>query len=60
MKVLPERELDIIRGKMLIGAASKEELYFFLTYVNTLESLVEEASIEDFYGTGGWRHRIGW
>ncbi|GAF76704.1 unnamed protein product [marine sediment metagenome] len=53
------RELDMIRGKMLVAAATKEELADFLTYVTTLESLVEEASSEDFYGTDGWQHRIG-
>lgn len=58
--VLPERELDMIRGKMLVNRATQEELHEFLHYVNVLESLVDEASDEDFYGTEGWRHRIGW
>ena len=59
MKV-PEREIDMIRGKMLVNAASKEELHTFLFYVTALECLVDEASMEDFYGTEGWRHAIGW
>jgi len=60
MKVRPENEIDIIRGKMLVNAATQEELHDFLRYITTLESLVEEASQEDFYGTEGWRHRLGW
>lgn len=55
-----ERDLDMIRGKMLVAAASREELHDFLYYVSMLEDLVEEASDEDFYGTEGWRHRLGW
>jgi hypothetical protein len=53
------RELDTIRGKMMVAAATKEELQDFLTYVTALEGLVEEASEEDFYGTEGWQHRLG-
>jgi len=55
-----ERELDMIRGKMLVNAATQDELHDFLRYVSVLESLVEDASMEDFYGTEGWRHHIGW
>ncbi len=59
MKIKSTRELDTIRGKMMVGAATKEELQDFLTYVIALEGLVEEASMEDFYGTEGWQHRLG-
>ena len=54
-----EKELDMIRGKMLVNAATTEELHAFLTYVAVLESLLEEADEDDFYGTEGWRYRIG-
>ncbi len=53
------RELDTIRGKMLVNKASQEELHKFLNYVGEVEMLVEEASMEDFYGTEGWQHRLG-
>ena len=56
----PEKELNIIRGKMMINAATQYETDKILEYINTLEALVEEASDADFYGTEGWRHRIGW
>jgi hypothetical protein len=59
MTLKTERELNVIRGKMLVAAASPMELQDFLTYVTALEALVEEASMEDFYGTEGWRRRIG-
>jgi hypothetical protein len=59
IKLPSERELNVIRGKMLVNAASQEELHLFLHYVTALEGLVEEASMQDFYGTEGWQHRLG-
>ena len=53
------RELDVIRGKMLVGHATIKELQDFLIYVSALEGLVEDASVEDFYGSEGWQHRLG-
>ena len=55
-----EKELNIIRGKMLVNYVTNYEITEFLKYVSALESLVEEASNEDFYGTRGWQHRLGW
>ena len=59
-EVRSEREIDMIRGKMLVAAATAKELQDFLVYVQILETLVDQASNEDFYGTEGWRHLIGW
>lgn len=60
LPVRKERELDMIRGKMLVNCATRQELCDFLTYVSNLETLVEEASNDDFWGSEGWRHMIGW
>lgn len=54
------REIDMIRGKLIVGKATVEECHTFLEFVNQLEAMVEEASMEDFYGTEGWEHRLGW
>lgn len=59
IKLKSEAELYEIRGKMMVNAASQQEVFDFLSYVNVLESLVEDASCEDFYGTEGWRESIG-
>jgi hypothetical protein len=58
MKVKSSREINIIRTKILVGDANKEDIQDFLYYVSLVESLVEEASDEGFYGTEGWRKRI--
>ena len=60
IEVKSEREINMIRGKMLVNAATRDELHDFLTYVTALEVMVEEASRDDFYGTEGWSHRLGW
>lgn len=59
MKLKSISELDTTRGKMMVGHATTAEVMDFLTYVSALESLVQEASDEDFYGTEGWEHRLG-
>jgi hypothetical protein len=60
MKIKSEQEINVIRGKMLVAHATREELHDFLMYVTAIEALVEEASIEDFFGTEGFRRRLGW
>ena len=60
VKIKSERELNIIRGKMLVGAASITEQKEILKYITALESLVEDADLDDFYGTEGYRHLLGW
>lgn len=57
---MTEKEINIIRGKLLVNAATQDEIFTFIEYVSEIESLVEEASLEDFYGTEGWQHRLGW
>ncbi len=60
MKLKSEKEINIIVGKLLVGKCQKKDIQDYLYYVAALEKLVEEASQEDFYGTEGWRRRIGW
>lgn len=55
---MKERELNIIRGKMLVAHATPAELQDFLTYVSELEGLLERADLDDVFGSEGWRRRI--
>lgn len=68
MRLKSERELDTIRGKLLISgnkgfvathAASQKEINDFLFFVGELEQLLDEADLDDYFGTEGWRHRLG-
>lgn len=59
MEIATEKEINVIRGKMIVNSASVEELHHFLRYVSALEGMVEEASNEDFYETEGYQHVLG-
>ena len=53
-----EKELLMIRGKMLVNAQTKEESHKILNYINELESLLDKANREDFFGTEGWQYDV--
>jgi hypothetical protein len=57
-RLLSQRKLDEIRGKMLVGKATPEEVEAFLHYVSKIEGMVEDASNEDFFGSEGWTHTL--
>jgi hypothetical protein len=59
MNLPSERQLNIIRGKMLVAAASHDELQQFLTYTTALEGLLESAENRDCFGRLGWRGELG-
>lgn len=56
---MTRRQLDEIRGKLLVGHATPEETRAFLAYVVDLESLLDEADCDDYFGTEGYAHRLG-
>ena len=58
--MLLQRELDVIKGKMLCGKAGPGEIQEFLTYVTALEELVEDVSNMDFYGTPNKIKKLIW
>ena len=57
--MISERDINIIRGKMLVAKATPKELQEFLKYVNAIEQLLDEEDMNDMFGTEGWRHNIG-
>ena len=56
---LTEKELNIIRGKDLVGHASTEEILSVFTHYDALERWLDEVEMADFFGTEGWRHSAG-
>lgn len=59
MKLLAEKQLNIIRGKVLAGHASKAELLLVFGHLDALERKLDEADEQDALGTEGWRHFVG-
>ena len=54
-----EKELNIIRGKTLVGHATKEDIFKIFEYLDILEDHLNELDYDDILGTEGWRHRFG-
>lgn len=53
------RELNIIRGKNLVGKATQDDVTALFEYVDKLEGLLDDADEYDTYGTQGWRYFAG-
>ena len=53
------RDVNILAGKALVGAQTDEEQRIMVEYSTELEILLDEADQDDFFGTEGWRHRLG-
>jgi hypothetical protein len=59
MRIASESEINIIRGKNLVGAATKEDIEILLQHITAMEHVLdEEADPEDMFGTEGWRHHF--
>lgn len=59
MSIHPEREINTIRGKNLVGKASKTDVSTLLEHIDALEVFLDEHEQDDTFGTEGWRHAIG-
>lgn len=57
--MLTEQELNIIRGKVLAGAASQEEILAVFMHYDLVEIKLDEADNDDMLGTQGWRYFVG-
>lgn len=59
-KFLSDRELNIIRGKVIVGGATLAEVLKVFGHIDKLEAKLDDTDEEgDFYGTEGWRHFLG-
>lgn len=54
-----DKTLNIIRGKSLVGAATKEDILVLFEHIDALEMFLDENEQDDQFGTEGWRHAIG-
>lgn len=59
MAAQSDRLLNIVRGKNLVGKATKADIMKVFEHVDALESLLDEADENDTFGTEGWRHSLG-
>ena len=54
-----DRSINIIRGKNLVGAATKKDVALLLDHIEALEAFLDRWGEDDRFGTEGWRHTAG-
>lgn len=59
MPAQTDKSLNIIRGKNLVGKATKIDVDKLIEHIDALEMFLDEADDNDTFGTEGWRHAIG-
>ena len=59
MSVQNEQTVNTIRGKNLVGKATKEDILLLFEHIDALEMFLDEYEVDDVFGTEGWRHAIG-
>lgn len=55
-----EKKYNILLGKLAVGELTQEERSDLIETIQTFEELLDEADRDDYFGTEGWRHRLGW
>lgn len=58
-KAHTEKTINVIRGKNLVGKATKVDVCTLLEHIDALEMFLDEHGQDDQFGTEGWRHAIG-
>jgi hypothetical protein len=56
---LPDRDLNILRGKAMAGATTPQDTLAVLNHLARLEQALDEADYDDMLGTEGWRRFCG-
>ncbi len=59
MAAQTDHTLNIIRGKNLVGAATKDDIWLVFEHIDALEALLDEEEEQDSFGAEGWRHVLG-
>jgi len=59
MKAQEDSIINVIRGKNIVGKATKEEILLLFEHIDALEMFLDKADCEDMFGTEGWKHNIG-
>lgn len=58
-KLLSQKDINIIRGKAIVGQATPQELMQVFGHWDLMEEKMDEVEKDDFFGTEGWRHFFG-
>ena len=62
-RFLTDREINMIRGKSLVGKATPRELMLVFGHLDKIEMWLDQIQCDDDgnepFGTEGWRHAAG-
>lgn len=58
-KLLTGRKLNEFRGKNLVGALSKEEIFMLFAHFDFIEMWLDDKDEDGTFGTESWRPNIG-
>jgi hypothetical protein len=59
MKLLTAKELNIIRGKVMVGGATIAEMLSVFGHLDAMEDKLDKSNKQDCFGTKGWRPYFG-
>lgn len=59
MSAQRDNVLNSIRGKNIVGKATKEDVLKLFEHIDALEMALEEVDMGTVFGTGGWRDHVG-
>lgn len=54
-----DKTINTIRGKNLVGHATKEDIDKLIEHIDALEMFLDDNEQDDQFGTEGWRLAIG-
>lgn len=58
-KFLSEAKLNEIRGKVLVGMATRDEMLCVFEHLDSMEYVLNDSDMDDTFGTEGWREFFG-
>ena len=58
-KLLTQKEINIIRGKVEVGKAKPKDILRVFDHWDLMEDTMNGMERDDFFGTEGWRHFFG-
>lgn len=59
MSIQTDKTINTIRGKNIVGHATKEDVLKLFEHIDALEMFLDERDGDDTFGTEGWRHAVG-
>lgn len=57
---MDEKDFYKIIGKIEVLLDDKKQAEVFSNTINEMVNMLDQADEDDYFGTEGWRHHLGW